>query len=856
MQIGGIESSIRLNDQMSHPLDGILEALNRVTNAVNVVNTTPMNIDASSLGGVNIELINAQNEIGNLRADLSTPIDIVSNMDMNPLETAINQANEPLNVLREQIDNINNASAMPQIDLSSLESAHPGINQFREVFERLRETTSQRLGTNTGELVNGLNQATNAANAANIAADPLRNIQINIDITQIATLQQELINSQNDINSLKNQMGSLIEENTRLQERFNDSLNNANTGSKSLLSNLKSVAGVYLSINAGKKFMNLASDMTDALSRVNLINDGRQTQEELNKMINDAAFNTYSDYASTLNLVTGLQISGGETLKTNQEAIAFAEQVNKHLTLSGASEMGKNSVMNQLPQILGKGKLQGQQFNTILANAPTIAQALMEYLDADMAKLRELGTEGKITGNILRNALFSAAEETNQKYEDMPVTMRDVVTNFSTIFLTGLKPIFDGIRDLASNKAFQTMLYGAANAFAVIANVGFKGISAFGNSLGFVASNANIVIPILGILTGVLIANKWASIASAAATAQDTIVKWATIAATKAQAVATGVLNALKLAATVATAALTGATVSTTAAQWGLNAAMVANPVGVVIGGIIVLIGLFYAGVAAINKFAGTNISAFGVITGVIRAAVAVIETHFKSIYNTVLFVFSTAYNYAVGVAEAFANIFDDPIATIIRLFVNVGNTIADIFGGVAGLIDKVLGLDIGGSIENLRGKLNNWAEENLPEQKITFERMNPEYLELPDIKEAYNIGYEWGKDFNLGDKLGGLTGDFTNDLFNGQMLDHLGDISNNTGKTADRLGLTNEEIKYLRDVAEQEVINRYTTANVTNSPTFNNNISNGMDLDTVVRSISDGLNGAVASVADGNYGG
>lgn len=753
----------------------------------------------------------------------------------------------------EMLGSINLVNSTPlTIDTSNINIT--GIssvqNEMQSLQNEMLNIVSTPLNPDVSVLTNGLNQASQVAANTNAAMEPLRNVMIEVDSSQLLALQQDAFEGQRVINQLEDQVGDLISENTRLQDQFNQSLTNAHKPARGLLDILKGIGSVWLSFRAIKGFSSLSSDMTDALSRVNLINDGSQTQDQLNKMINQMAKSTYSDYTSTLDLVTGLSISGGNTFGSNKEAISFAEQVNKHLTLSGASSQGKQSVMGQLPQILGKGKLQGQEFNTILANAPTIAQSLMDYLNADMAALRKMGTEGKLAGNILKNALLSAAEETNKKYDDMPVTMRDVMTNFATIFTTGLTPIYNGLRDLASNKDFQNMLYGAANAMAVMANIGFSAVSGLSKTFALFGNNLHIVIPVVGVLTAALIAAKSATIATTLATIKNNVVNLASATAMGAQTLAIGALNALKFAAATATALLTVATTGSTAAMWGLNTAMLANPIGVIIGGVVLLIGLFFGAVAAINKFTDANISMVGLVTGGFAFVGSVVANVFKILANTIILAVAAIWNPIAAVAEFVGNVFNDPVNTVKRLFVDMANSIIKVLAKIAGGMDFVFGTNLAGGLKDLQSELNNWSKNNVAKAEFKVPRMDPNELLFSTSNpfEDAKKGYEWGKDKNLGD----LAGAAKDMLFNNNVLDNLGDIKKNTGKTADSLGLTNEEIKYLRDVAEQEVINRYTTATVNSNPTFNNNISNGMDLDTVVRTISDGLSNSVAAVAEG----
>lgn len=677
----------------------------------------------------------------------------------------------------------------------------------------------------------------------------MNSTRVDLNTSQVTAVNTMMRDTQANLVQLNRELGNGIQENTNQQVKFNNQLKNGLNPANGLLSTVKKIAATYIGISTVKRLVDKSSEMSDSLSRVNLINDGRQTTEQLNKMINKAALNTFSDYKGTLDMVTSLQISGGD-LFTNREAIGFAEQVNKHLTLSGASSDAKQSVLGQLPKALASGKLQGNALNSVLANTPTIAQALMKYLDVDMKKLMEMGTAGKLTSQVLKNALFSVADETTEKFDNMPITMRDVLTNTATIFTTGLQPIFNSISQLASNKAFQEMLYSLAGIIATIANVGFNTFTMIASGIGLVSRNLNIVIPLLGVLTAALIIANGAAIAKFYTDKKALIVAKAEALWTGLRSAAMTALTTVQYAAAAAVSLFTKATVAQTAVQWKLNTAMLANPVGLIIVGVMLLIGLFFGAIAAINKFAGTSISAFGIIGGVIGVVVANIMNHFKLMLNTVMLVISTLYNHFATFAEFFANMFVDPVTAVKNLFLDLGENIIKILTTVSSVIDKVLGTDLSSGLSNFQNQLNTWRNENVKENKIKIPRWDPTYFQMTNLGGAWDKGYDIGENFK--NNITGLKDKFLNPMGDNDMLNLLKGIEKNTGSTSDKLGLTTEEIKYLRDVAEQEAINRYTIASVRVEMTNNNNINSEMDVDGLIGKFYNGMAEAASTVAEG----
>lgn len=650
----------------------------------------------------------------------------------------------------------------------------------------------------------------------------MNNSSVNMDTSQVQIVNKMLSDTQSNLNMLQDEMGKGIRENTASQEQFNDTLRKAEGPTNGLLSTIKKIGAAYLSINAGKKLLEMSSTMSDSLSRVKLMNDGRQTTKELEDAIKRASLATYSDYQSTLDLTSSIQINGGN-LFNNREALAFAEQINKHLTLSGASESGKDSVLSQIPKVLGAGKLQGQSFDAVLGNSPTIAKALMEYLDVDMQKLREMGTQGKITSQVLKNALFSVANETNEKFEDMPVTMRDVMSNVTTLFVTGLQPIFKTITELSSNEDFQNFMYALSSAAATTANIVFRTFIGLGKVIGFFGRNLDIIIPVLTIFAGAIIASTYATIA-------DTVAK--------------GI-------ASVQTTALTLATKAQTTAQWALNAAMTANPIGLIIGAIIILIGLFFGAVAAINKFTDANISAFGILVGSISVLGAVIWNGIKYIINTFIVMSDNVYNHLAFIAETMVNLFLNPISTVKRMFYDLGSFIVNQLSNVVRVFDKIFKTDYSSQLTEFSKNLQKIADDKFGEKKFTIARKQTELLEFTSLSDAWDKGHDFGAGFS--EKIGGLVTDaFKFDLGDNGVTDLLTSIDNNTAETNGKLNMTTEEIKYLRDVATQDTINKYTTASNSNSFTITNQISNSMDVNEVIKQVYNGLSEASQRVAEG----
>ena len=306
---------------------------------------------------------------------------------------------------------------------------------------------------------------------------------------------------------------------------------------------------------------------------------------------------------------------------------------------------------------------------------------------------------------------------------------------------------------------------------------------------------------------------------------------------------------------------MTAATAAETAQQYGLNAALYACPLVWIIILIIALVALFYAAVAAVNKFAGTSVSATGIICGAFMAALAFIGNIFVALWNLVVDVFVMIHNLVATVANFIGNVFNDPVGAVCRLFFDLADTVLGVLQALASAIDAIFGSNLAGAVQGWRDSLGGWVDETFGKGTEVMAKMSADDLKLDR--------FEYGAAFDLGYNFGEGIDSKVSDLFDGSAMDSMGafDIGNtldgiygNTGDTAentvamsDALDITEEDLSYLRDIAEREAINRFTTAEISvDMSGMQNNISNGMDLDGVISGLTEGVNEAIDSMAEG----
>lgn len=332
-----------------------------------------------------------------------------------------------------------------------------------------------------------------------------------------------------------------------------------------------------------------------------------------------------------------------------------------------------------------------------------------------------------------------------------------------------------------------------------------------------------------------------------------------------ATAAAQGALTLAKMLAVPVYAALTGATMADTAAQWGLNSAMYACPIVWIIILIIALIALFYAAVAAVNKFAGTSVSATGIICGVFMVAAAFIGNRFVTLINFVIDIFVVLWNFIAAFANFFGNVFNDPVGAIARLFFDLVDCILGLLESLASAIDTIFGSNLAGAVAGWRDSLGSWVDETFGQGEEIMAKMDASSLHLEQFEygAAWDAGYSFGEGIDESianfdpSSLFGTTDipsadDYASALTAGGIGSGVDDIAGNTGAMADAMDITGEELKYLRDIAEQEAINRFTTAEISIEQTNHNTIKNGMDLDGIMSGMTDMVNEAIDISTEG----
>lgn len=778
----------------------------------------------------------------------SDNMEVFTSTGVERFEQEVQSANNMLNTLNQTQSRI--AAQAAQTDLfpdNAIADMNNMQNRLQAIQQRIQtiESNPLNMGSDTAnaeleQLRGQLDQAVQEQEALNRAVE-------NMDVE--AANQAYLRLSQTVGNTER-----YVRDNVDEQGRFNREIEEGTNEANSLMQTIKGAVAAYATIQTLSAALNLSDQLTSTTARMNLMNDGLQTTQDLQNMIYLSAERARGSYQATADAVSKLGLMAGDAFGSSQEIIAFMEQVNKQFTIAGTEAAGVDAAMLQLTQAMASGVLRGEELNSIFEQAPTIIQTIADYLDVPIGSIREMAAEGQITADIVKSAMFAAADETNAKFESMPKTFSQIWTSFQNTALMAFQPVLQRMNEIANSEAFQTFVNNAIEGLSMVAGIALEIFDLLVGVAGVVADNWSWLSPIIyGVAAALAVYYGWLLL---------------TKGAEMAMAAVHGIVAVAKGIMAAATMLVTGATWAETTAQYGLNAAMYACPIVWIIILIIALIALFYAAVAAVNKFAGTSVSATGIICGAFMVALAFIGNIFVALWNLVVDVFVLIYNLVATVANFIGNVFTDPIGAICRLFFDLADTVLGILQALASAIDAIFGSNLAGSVQGWRDSLGGWVDDTFGKGEEVMAKMNADDMKLGRFEygEAWDAGYSFGEGIDqsianfdpssLFDTNVPGADDYANLGSYGSGIGGIGsgvdDIAGNTGKIADSMDITEEDLKYLRDIAEQEAVNRFTTAEITIEQTNHNTVSGKMDLDGIVSGLTDAANEAVDKIAEG----
>lgn len=651
-----------------------------------------------------------------------------------------------------------------------------------------------------------------------------------VDTAQIQAARAALVQANREVDEMAEGYRRAAEQ----EEILNKGLRNGTNAAGGLLGKVKGIVAT-LAAGAGiKALLGLSDKLTSTTARLNFLVDDGGSVEALEQKIMASAQRSRSAYLDTASAIASMGSNAGRAFSNNDELIGFMELINKSFVIGGATAEGQAAAMLQLTQAMAAGALRGEELNSILENAPGIARAIESYMGIAEGSIKQYAEQGLITAEVVKNAMFASADEINAKFESMPLTWGQIATKMQNTALAAFDPVLTRLNQVANSAQFNTVINGTINGLAMLATVATGVLDLLINGAAFVVDNWSWISPIVYGLVAAFIAYAAALMMS------------------------------------------TGATFAQTAAQYGLNAALLACPITWIVVLVIALVAAIYAACSAIAKFTGIANSGFGVICGGINVVVQFFVNLGLTIANIALGIWNALGACAQNIGIAFSNV----ISGVQAWFYNLLSTALTVVAGICEALNKLpfvefdysgitnAASDYAAKAAEASGNIQDFVSvgDAFNEGMSTFDTWQDGW-----VGDAFNAGANWGDGVASGisDAVGGLFdmdlgaatdygagglgtggyGDFAMD----DLLGNTGQTAANTGAAADALSTSTEELEYLRDIAERDAINRFTTAEVRIDMTgMTNRIEGGADLDGVISTLTDGFTEALLTAAEG----
>lgn len=434
-------------------------------------------------------------------------------------------------------------------------------------------------------------------------------------------------------------------------------LNQASTGAN-LIKGAITGATIAAAVATAKKAMSISDEYANMNARLNMINDGMQSTSELQKSIFTSAQRTGSAYTEMANGVAKMRMQAGDVFQNNGETIAFLETMNKSFVVGGASIEEQKSAMMQLTQAMASGKLQGDELRSLAETSPALIQAIATKLGVTRGEVKKLGADGKITADIVKTAMLEASEKIDEQFRNMPMTWGRAWQNFINFVTKAFEPLSIKINQIANSAEFQQFASMVASVIQIVINA----LIVLMDIIGAIWSK---IAPLIK-----WIADNWATIAPIViAVAGAMFYYWLSVNAVS------FAMKGLEMAMNLAKGAVAA-----------FNAVLAMGPIGWVIMAIIILIGIIYAAINAFNQWAGTSISATGIIIGAVFALG-------MTIWNVLMWIFNIVILIINGIIAIVVGLVNIVIASVFMLYQFILMLLALILGAVDWLVTGAINL-------------------------------------------------------------------------------------------------------------------------------------------------------------------
>ncbi len=879
--MASISASVELYDRMSAPLMSIMNAMNMTISSMrDMQSTMGTDMDTSSLDAATQAANQAQAAMEALNQSMHTggqtpgtggseptptpstdpvqvpvewvtnDLDVFSNSGIDRFEQEVTATNQMLTTLSDRQNQIaQNAAGTDIFSDSAMQDINSMGQRIQAVQQRIQqiENNPVNLGTDTAnaeleELRSQLNQALQAQEALNQAVD-------NMDVSAANA-------AYNQLSSTVASTERYIRDNADAQGNLNQQIQAGVNTSNELVDTVKRLALAYLSMQSVQKVLDVSDELTMTTAKLDQMNqafneiNGTATETDtIVKQIYASAQNARGSFGDMAAVVAKFGNNARDAFASQDEVIAFANLIQKQMTIAGASTQEASNAMLQLSQALGSGVLRGDELNSIFEQAPNLIQSIADYLDVPIGKIREMAQDGQLTADTVKAAIFSSAEDINAKFEAMPMTWGQVWTSFQNSALMAFQPVLDKVNELANNDQFQGFVENAIGLLAQLAVYVLDFFNTLASIGAFISDNWSIIAPIVYGVIAALIA--YAAISGIVAAVNGVMALSASVHA-------------------AAEAMQAGATFTATAAQYGLNAALMACPLTWIILLIIAVIAAIFAVCNAIAKMTGVANSGFGVITGGINVVIQFFKNLGLSVANIALGIGNAIAALASNMMTAFHN----AICSVQSWFYNLLSTALSVIEGICAALNKLpfVEFDYSGISSAADDYASKAAEAagNKEDYKSIGDAFNEGMSTFDTFQDgwaadAFNAGASWGD--GVADKVSGMfsmdnidltggvdTSMLSNDFANNaaQTAANTADTADSAGRIADSVDISKENLKYLRDIAETEAINRFTTAEIEVTMNNNNTVSSDMDIDGMVDHLSAGVLEAMEQAAEG----
>lgn len=906
------ESEI-LSPQASYDIQQVENRVQGLMEQIRQVESSPLNIGTDQANAQYERLRAQMNEILGLQGNLGQAMQGMDISEINEAYLRLSQnVSNTERMVRDSFSNLPPAEVPVSWNTDRLQVfTGTGIERFRQevqgtnaMLERLGSTQAgisaqaARMNILPPAAVQDINGLTGRIDSVRERIQQIENNPVNLgtdmanaELEQLRGQLSQMIQQQDDLNRAMQDMDAsaaneaylrlsrtvgeteqYIRDNVDEQGRFNQQIRDGTSQAENLMRTIGRAAAAYLSIQSVKNVLNISDNLTQNTARLNLMNEAFQemgagfgSTDEMINTVYASAQNARGSFGEMAAIIARFGNNAKDAFGSSAEVVDFANLIQKQMVIAGANTQESANAMLQLSQALGSGVLRGDELRSIFEQAPNLIRNIADYMDVPIGQIRDMASEGQITADIIKSAVFAASDDINSKFEQMPMTWGQVWQSMQNTALMTFQPVLERLNQIANSEGFQNFVNGAMQALAMLADAVLNIFDLIGAAGGFITDNWSWISPII----------------------------YGVAAALGAYIVALGIYNTVKAISsgleaahaawiamtTVAEGAETTTTFMATAAQYGFNAALMACPLTWIILLIIALIAIIYAVCSAIAKLTGVASSGFGIICGCIN----VVNMFFKNLAMV-------GWNVALAIGNAIAALannmmaaFNNAICSIQSWFYNLLSTACSVIAGICAELNKLpfVEFDYSGmasAADEYAAKAEK-AAGNKREYTSVSDAFNKGWNTFDAfqdgwIQDAFNEGASWGdglldkvKDFFNGDDrpageeympemqqaqpyvdTGGGAGD--NGIANGI------DGSNAAGNIADikdSMDITQEDLKYLRDLAEQETVNRFTIAEIKiDQSGMKNTINGSNDLDGFVSGLTDAVNEAVENITEG----